>query len=429
MRRKRSYCLYICLTFAVCLILSCKRQKSVVVHIYEQVDELRYVNPDSAMALLNTLDVDRMEDKEKGTYMYIYTLVDNAKKESAGVRKMNLYRKKANDVDDSTALDYYRKAWGALQGDTIAPVRKSFHQIQLLLQMGRIYMRLGDYEKGMEAYRERLKLVQEWEMESEAADIATSFQGIAEIHTKQGEYDSALVYYQKALEWASLGPRSTYWVQDSHSDIYRTYLLLGDTLTANEYLKDMLAKGFHLMEPSPYMENNPVLALKGEKEIPEWVVILLVMAVCIGGGTVVFLRREKRLQPVEELLETPVSAVPLLDALQAGIRSFETSPWRERLAMADKEITPGDYMKQEDQQQLYAELDACFPSFIQSLTASCPTMNQEDIYYSILSNLGLRNRVIVYCTRTSSGTLRTRKSRLKKAMPEDTFLLVFGNKA
>ena len=118
--------------------------------------------------------------------------------------------------------------------------------------------------------------------------------------------------------------------------------------------------------------------------------------------------------------------VSLEEALQQGVREFYASAWREKLETAEKEIIPGDYMRIDEQKQLFQELDTCFQAFINGLNEVCSGMSKEDVYYCILSYLDYRNRVIVYATRISSGALRTRKSRLKKSMPEEVFLLIFG---
>lgn len=113
------------------------------------------------------------------------------------------------------------------------------------------------------------------------------------------------------------------------------------------------------------------------------------------------------------------------EKLQAGIHSFSTSPWKEKLEEAEKRITPGNYIKPADQELLYQALDTHFEEFITNLTIIYPEMNKEDIYYCILSNMKYRSRTLVYCMRTSGGTLRTRKSRLKKNMAKETFQIIF----
>lgn len=114
------------------------------------------------------------------------------------------------------------------------------------------------------------------------------------------------------------------------------------------------------------------------------------------------------------------------EKLQAGIRSFSTSPWKEKLEEAEKRITPGNYIKPADQELLYRALDTHFEEFITNLTTVYPEMSKDDIYYCILSCLKHRSRTLVYCMRTPAGTLRTRKSRLKKNMAEEMFQLIFN---
>lgn len=115
------------------------------------------------------------------------------------------------------------------------------------------------------------------------------------------------------------------------------------------------------------------------------------------------------------------------ESLETGICSFSSSPWKEKLEEVQKEITSGEYIKPDDQDLLYRELDTHFKEFIAELVTSYPKIGKENIYYCILSGLKYRKRILVYCTRTSAGALRTRKSRLKKNMTKETFQFIFDS--
>ena len=168
--------------------------------------------------------------------------------------------------------------------------------------------------------------------------------------------------------------------------------------------------------------------IKNKKESKAYLYIIgvLVMAL-VGVAYVSFRKKRESRSSLPSVGDSQADrGVSLEEALQQGVREFYASAWREKLETAEKEIIPGDYMKIDEQKQLFQELDTCFQAFINGLNEVCSGMSKEDVYYCILSYLDYRNRVIVYATRISSGALRTRKSRLKKFMPEEVFLLIFG---
>ena len=132
---------------------------------------------------------------------------------------------------------------------------------------------------------------------------------------------------------------------------------------------------------------------------------------------------ESRLEQEIPLLEVVTSFKK--EQLQKGIDAFNASSWKARLDEAERRIKSGDYIKPDEQKLLYQELDICFKDFTTDITRIYPNMSREDVYYCILSGLRYKTRTIMYAMCCAGGTLRTRKSRLKKNMAEDTFLLLF----
>lgn len=102
------------------------------------------------------------------------------------------------------------------------------------------------------------------------------------------------------------------------------------------------------------------------------------------------------------------------------------SQWGKNLETVEKTIVPGNYIKLSEQESLYKELKLHFNDFIACLNQIYPDMSKEDIYFCILSALKYKSRTIVYCMKTPAGALRTRKSRLKKNMAEETFRIIFN---
>ena len=252
---------------------------------------------------------------------------------------------------------------------------------------------------------------------------------MGEVYQQMGAYDSAMVYFQKALPYVD--KKNPYWNTLVRNAIYRNYLLRGDTALAKQYHREMVKEGYYPedSEPSQFKEVKLMMGnIKNKKESKAYLYIIgvLVMAL-VGVAYVSFRKKGESRSSLPSVGESQADrGVSLEEALQQGVREFYASAWREKLETAEKEIIPGDYMKIDEQKQLLQELDTCFQAFINGLNEVCSGMSKEDVYYCILSHLDYRNRVIVYATRISSGALRTRKSRLKKSMPEEVFLLIFG---
>ena len=132
-------------------------------------------------------------------------------------------------------------------------------------------------------------------------------------------------------------------------------------------------------------------------------------------------------EKVGEEIQLPETATKFKqDILRNGIRAFRASQWGKNLETVEKTIVPGNYIKLSEQESLYKELKLHFNDFIACLNQIYPDMSKEDIYFCILSALKYKSRTIVYCMKTPAGALRTRKSRLKKNMAEETFRIIFN---
>lgn len=187
-----------------------------------------------------------------------------------------------------------------------------------------------------------------------------------------------------------------------------------------------------------------------EEERLYWITGLVIL--CIIGSCVTFflhikkkhkeeLLRQERLHYndqahnihsyIEEKLGEEISLEETVNSfkrekLQSGINAFNQTIWKEKLEEADKIIKPGDYIKQ-GQEELYRELEECYHEFKEIFVKTYPNLSKDDFYFCTLSSLNFRTRLITYCMKTSGGSLRIRKNRLKKNITEDTFLMIFGN--
>ena len=397
----------------------------------QEFRELVYHHPDSALRLLElAIDSPEVLKVPKERWSYYHSQAKKLADMTDAQREAEAYSSKAVNYlvrgEDSLAMVYEWKSLNALKKDTAISDEMRGKIRLAIINIGRSYTRKEQYDKAMDAYRACLKEPLSNHM---LYDYFMPYLEMGEVYQQMGAYDSAMVYFQKALPYVD--KKNPYWNTLVRNAIYRNYLLRGDTALAKQYHREMVKEGYYPedSEPSQFKEVKLMMGnIKNKKESKAYLYIIgvLVMAL-VGVAYVSFRKKGESRSSLPSVGESQADrGVSLEEALQQGVREFYASAWREKLETAEKEIIPGDYMKIDEQKQLLQELDTCFQAFINGLNEVCSGMSKEDVYYCILSHLDYRNRVIVYATRISSGALRTRKSRLKKSMPEEVFLLIFG---
>ena len=400
----------------------------------QKLRELVYHYPDSALRLLElAIDSPEVLKVSKSMWSYYHSQAKMIANMTDAQREAEAYSSKAANHlvrgEDSLAMVYRWKSLNVLKKDTFISDGTKKKIRNEIIQIGRLYTRKKQYDKAMEAYRTCLK---EPLSNNMFEDYLLPYLGIGEVYQGMGAYDSAMVYFQKALPYVDENP---YWKRAIPNAIYRNYLLRGDTASAKQYHRKMVKEGCYPedSEPDYLKENDSMVGTlyvgeKNKKESKAYLYIIGALVMALVGVVYVSFRKKGESRSSLPSVDEPQAdrGVSLEEALQQGVREFYASAWREKLETAEKEIIPGDYMKIDEQKLLLQELDTCFQAFINGLNEVCSGMSKEDVYYCILSHLDYRNRVIVYATRISSGALRTRKSRLKKSMPEEVFLLIFG---
>ena len=397
----------------------------------QEFRELVYHHPDSALRLLElAIDSPEVLKVSKDMWSHYHSVAKKLANMTDAQREAEEYSSKAANYlargEDSLAMVYEWKSLNALKKDTVISDEMREKIRLAIIHIGRSYIRKEQYDKAMDAYRACLK---EPLSNHVLYDYFMPYLEMGEVYQQMGAYDSAMVYFQKALPYVD--KKNPYWNTLVRNAIYRNYLLRGDTALAKQYHREMVKEGYYPedSEPSQFKEVNLKMGnIKNKKESKAYLYIIgvLVMAL-VGVAYVSFRKKRESRSSLSSVGDSQADrGVSLEEALQQGVREFYASAWREKLETAEKEIIPGDYMKIDEQKQLFQELDTCFQAFINGLNEVCSGMSMEDVYYCILSYLDYRNRVIVYATRISSGALRTRKSRLKKFMPEEVFLLIFG---
>ena len=428
MKRKILF-LFVWLVLFGGLFFACNRKS--FIQEEQEFRELVYHHPDSALHLLElAIDSPEVLKVSKDMWSYYHSVAKKLANMTDAQREAEEYSSKAANYlargEDSLAMVYEWKSLNALKKDTVISDEMRGKIRLAIINIGRSYTRKEQYDKAMDAYRACLKEPLSNHM---LYDYFMPYLEMGEVYQQMGAYDSAMVYFQKALPYVD--KKNPYWNKLVRNAIYRNYLLRGDTALAKQYHREMVKEGYYPedSEPSQFKEVKLMMGnIKNKKESKTYLYIIgvLVMAL-VGVAYVSFRKKRENRSSLPSVGESQADrGVSLEEALQQGVREFYASAWREKLETAEKEIIPGDYMKIDEQKQLFQELDTCFQAFINGLNGVCPGVNKEDIYYCILSHLDYRNRTIVFATRVSSGALRTRKSRLKKVMPEDVFLLIFG---
>ena len=428
MKRKILF-LFVWLVLFGGLFFACNRKS--FIQEEQEFRELVYHHPDSALRLLElAIDSPEVLKVSKDMWSHYHSVAKKLANMTDAQREAEEYSSKAVNYlargEDSLAMVYEWKSLNALKKDTIISDEMR-GKIRLgIIHIGRSYTRKEQYDKAMDAYRACLKEPLSNHM---LYDYFMPYLEMGEVYQQMGAYDSAMVYFQKALPYVD--KKNPYWNKLVRNAIYRNYLLRGDTALAKQYHREMVKEGYYPEDSEPSQFKEVILMMgniknKKESKACLYIIGVLVMAL-VGVAYVSFRKKRESRSSLPSVGESQADrGVSLEEALQQGVREFYASAWREKLETAEKEIIPGDYMKIDEQKQLFQELDTCFQAFINGLNGVCPGVNKEDIYYCILSHLDYRNRTIVFATRVSSGALRTRKSRLKKVMPEDVFLLIFG---
>lgn len=513
-------------------------------NLLAKADACMESHPDSALLLLQGIgDAASLQGKAQADYALLYSqacdknlisithdsLIQIAvkhykdKKESLNAAKSYFYLgcvyRNANQ--DAMAIEAYLKALEKMpEGIT--------HKLwmQIYFNLGERYFNQSFYHNSMEMYQKCLKASKELK---DSSLLFFPYRGIAVTYLLTEESDSALAYYQKALD-ISRFVHNEYWEATILDDMSNTYLYKGDTLTAHQFItasiqKDESAGSLYLrskllyyrneldsaklfllagcQSPDLYAKTNcynllysiekemqnhasayayndsfniyrdsievlkqhqkvEVLHIKYAMELQKkeaekreqkiyWRGSFIIIILLLGGFCfyLYLMKKQKELllkqkllnfndqsQTISSYLEEKfgeeislqeTASVFKREQLQKGADSFNASAWGNRLKEVEKQIKSGDYIKPDEQPQLYHELEIHFKEFIADFTKIYPKMSKEDIYYCILSGLGYKSRTIVYCMSSSGGALRTRKNRLKKNMAEDTFQTIFGS--
>lgn len=177
MRKTFIYTLFLLTTVHI-LFCSCKSRSSADRTLFI-ADSLTYVNPDSALSLLTSIEKE-MEQSDKEERMYYRLLCIKAKDKA--------FIKHETDTDITEILNYYKN-----DGDRrILP--------EAYYYAGRVSADLGDAPRALDYYEKSLSLLGDCREEKDFMLKGKIHSQMAELFTRQGLYDDALANILIAYE-------------------------------------------------------------------------------------------------------------------------------------------------------------------------------------------------------------------------------------
>lgn len=342
---------------------------------------------------------------------------------------------------------------------------------QVLFELGKLeYLFYKNYERAEDVFNECIFI-------NDSVNSSSSYYFKAEIAEKKGDTKLATQYYLQALQ----GDNDLY----LRYNIVRNLMYLSvDTVllpNQNAYIKEfeLLYDSIIAVEKQTAileMENNYAVELKErgieEQKMQFWILIIVCVIVLSCGIAITWLLIErKRKAYIKQLQDTLLQNQVELHKLRTGtanhqtddeslatLSEFDDSPASTPIANRDailaiyknnidtsialfkrngwatllnkKEITEDkDFMfSSAEREQLYNILFNCFSTVVSNLYDEAKNLNDKEIIHCLLSSLNYSPHIIKACLVASSlNVIRMQKSRIKKKLPADFYLLFFRN--
>ena len=432
-------------------------------------DSLMEVSPDSALSILESISSpQKLSRADRALYALLLTQA----------RHKN-YVPLDDDSLIKTAVDYYgdrdkslRAAqahyyWGATyrdMGRTSFAVEEYLKAIRLMPEqnefLAMIYDNLAEcYEEedlddvAMEAYRKAYQILKG------GSEQAYPLRGIANVYFSQSDRDSALCYYQKALDYALV-------VQDSnligplYHDLAMVYYEEEDYIQADKYIsKAIIALGQDRSANACLLKAKIMFNLNEldsasyyfSKDIDLF--DIYGKAVCYDGMYQVAKKREewrtamenmdayktfydsiqvltdneelKRLMDKHQIEEHKMSKLRK-QQLKLCISMFQSTDCYNKLETFEKS-TPKQLLAMRGLRvDMRIAICEAFVDVMVNLKECCPSLTNDDLFYCILSSLHCSETVIMELMNTTSDALKTRKNRIKNKMGTYLFEQVFN---
>ena len=114
--------------------------------------------------------------------------------------------------------------------------------------------------------------------------------------------------------------------------------------------------------------------------------------------------------------------------IETSIALFKRNGWATLLNKKEV-IEDKDFIfSSVEREQLYNILFNCFSTVVSNLYDEAKNLNDKEIIHCLLSSLNYSPHIIKACLVASSlNVIRMQKSRIKKKLPTDFYLLLFRN--
>lgn len=278
-RRTNRMMLWLAALAALLAWTQCRHEPSgEVERILRQAETCMEQHPDSALCLLQGIgdkEAASLKGEAQAHYALLYTqacdknrmemtndsliqiAVEHYKDRKQGLKAAQsyfylgcVYR---NTRQDAKAIEAFLEALGKMpQG------MKHKLKMQIYYNLGKRYYNQSLYSNSMEMYRKCLSATQEL---NDSSFLFFPYRGIADAFLLTEESDSALMYYQRALNISEF-VQNKYWEAAILNDMSKTYLYQKDTLKAEQFIaaairKDKSAGNLYLKSELLYHRNKP----------------------------------------------------------------------------------------------------------------------------------------------------------------------------
>lgn len=226
MKAKRSNIQLIVGLTLLYLVCSC-RPDSKSAALLSQADSLMQTHPDSALALLHTIEhPTRMNSADRAEYALLFTQANHknyvVQTSDSLIQVAVDYYADGDDKEREAKAYYYLGCVQEEMNDQVAAVEaylkalevkpKESGDVELLTmiyeRLGSCYKRQGFYDKAMDMFRASYRVNLK---HNKKEDIIYSLQGISSVHMYQERWDSAAYYCNRRIEVARMLGDST-WV-------------------------------------------------------------------------------------------------------------------------------------------------------------------------------------------------------------------------
>lgn len=339
----------------------CETGKSEIRKVLDEVNEYLNEKPDSALAVLNTLNVSEAEDGETQALYAIlyakaeYTVTDTIKSDALLQNAISYYNGEKS-LRSSLAYyylgcyyfenDYNKAAYAFQRSIDYIPDGNDNQKGCAYHALGSCHFANGSIDEGVKAYKKALTLLDEKENESTwklCQDIKTQLNEVSRI--KRENIGFALFVLISAL------------------------LVIG----FSGFIYYKIKKGHSTEEEESGLSENPL---------------------------------KHKLKEGRQTFEDTASYKTLLE-----IRSLNESELQARTDVDVKEIEDTVLASFDEAYHILAEMES--------------KLNHQDLLLCLYGYLKVPNNVIAFLTKSVPGTIRQRKLRLQSKLPENVYITIF----